>query len=213
MATKKTVYHSELAAMGPVRVTVLSDVMPSKFSKPGTPRPDWVALKIGNEDKIYTVENESCGEFFQGQKGRTFTLVAEGSREQATLTYVGEAAPQAQPQRQYARPKPHTSVPPPSPEDDGQEPGDDQIPGAEVPARGTPPPAARVTGGHAPVHGATVGMCLKEACSICGQIGTDPFSPEYYRQVHEIASDLIRVALHLEAGKLAPSAKDRQPKE
>ena len=60
---------------------------------------------------------------------------------------------------------------------------------------------------------ATVGMCLKEACSICGQLGTDPFSPEYYRQVHEIASDLIRVALHLEAGKLAPSAKDRQPKE
>lgn len=213
-AGKKTLYHSELVAMGPVRVTVASDVMPSKFSKPGTPRPDWVALKIGDEDKIYTVENESCGAFFDGQKGRTFTLVAEGSREQATLTYVGEAAPQAPPPRQYARPKPHVSAPPlpPSPEDDGQEPGDDQIPGAEMPARGTPPPS-RATGGHAPVHGATVGMCLKEACSICGQLGTDPFSPEYYRQVHEIASDLIRVALHLEAGKLAPSAKDRQPKE
>ena len=97
---------------------------------------------------------------------------------------------------------------PPTPQQDagpvrrGPAPHDTSAAPAQTPTRAA----------HNPVFGGTVGMCLKEACAIVNALGTDPFSPDYYRQVHEIASDLIRVSLNLEAGKLSPSAKERAAK-
>ena len=95
----KTLYHSELVKMGPVKVTVKSDVLPSKFQG----KPPYLELLIGNNLRQYSTENNECADFFQGQKGRSFTIVAEGSREQAIITYVGEAAPDPEPEQQPAR--------------------------------------------------------------------------------------------------------------
>jgi hypothetical protein len=53
---------------------------------------------------------------------------------------------------------------------------------------------------------------VNKAVDVLVQIGTDPFSPEFYRQVHEVASDLIRVSEMLQDGKLAPTAKERAAK-
>ena len=78
---KKTLYHSELAAMGPVRVTVKTDRMKSRYSKPGNEKPDYVVLLIAGKEKNYNTENEGCAAFFEGQKGKTFTL------EMAILDY------------------------------------------------------------------------------------------------------------------------------
>jgi hypothetical protein len=87
--------------------------------------------------------------------------------------------------------------------------GDESSEEATLP---TPPPAEPKPklDGPMPVYGATVGCCLKEACSIVNSLGTDPFNPEYFKQVYQIASDLIRVARMLEKGELSPSAKQRQ---
>lgn len=63
-----------------------------------------------------------------------------------------------------------------------------------------------------PVFGGTVGMCMKEACGIVNSIGTDPRTTEYYQQVKYIASNLIRTALDLEAGKLSPAPWHAKPK-
>jgi hypothetical protein len=100
--------------MGPVQVTVKTDCLHSKFPN----KPDYLVLTIDGEDYNYTVENPDCAAFFEGQRGRVFTLVAEGSRENATLTYVGEAAPDPDADTEYAPAKPpakKTNRPPASP--------------------------------------------------------------------------------------------------
>jgi hypothetical protein len=77
---------------------------------------------------------------------------------------------------------------------------------APTPPPATPAPAPKP---HAPVYGATVGMAINNACEILSSIGTDPFSPEFYKQLHQVASDIARVAQMIEAGNLAPTAKQR----
>ena len=69
-----------------------------------------MVLEIGGEERRYNVENEQCEQFWVGQKGRTFTVVAEGKRETATIAYVGEAAPE---QGQRLAPAPNRPPPPP----------------------------------------------------------------------------------------------------
>lgn len=68
------------------------------------------------------------------------------------------------------------------------------------PKPATPPPNEFSAG----VFGGTVGMAIKEACIVVNGIGTDPFSPEYCKQIWQFASNLIRVSQALEQGKLAP---------
>ena len=75
--------------------------------------------------------------------------------------------------------------------------------GPSLPSKGNTPPLVSVYGG-------TVGMAIKEACTVVNHIGTNPFGPEYSKQVWQIASNLIRVSQALEAGKLAP--KHVEPK-
>ena len=172
----KNCYHSNLAKLSPVTVTVTSDVMPSKFKKEGSPN-KWVVLKINGEEFSHSLENEACATALTGLKGKTVTLRASGSREDAAIA-IGDAETQDQP--------------------------------AATPAPASVTATAQPRAGHAPVYGATVGNCLKLAVDTVSAIGTDPFSPEYYRQVHQISSDLIRVALLLEAGTLAPTSKSQR---
>jgi len=74
---------------------------------------------------------------------------------------------------------------------------------ASPPARKSSNPNGR------PVHGQTVGMAVKEAARLAAGIGIRPGAREFCRSVHEVASDLIRVSAMLEAGNLAPSARER----
>jgi len=108
----KTLYQSEMIKMGPVKVTVKSDVLKSKFQG----KPDYVILQIGGEERNYNAENPECASFFEGQKGRSFTIVAEGTREEAIITYVGESAPDPEPEQPPAgKAKPKSNRPPAQP--------------------------------------------------------------------------------------------------
>jgi hypothetical protein len=84
---KKVFYHSEAVGLGPFKVTVLSDILESKQKK-GT---YYVKLQVQGRERHLHPENEACLEFWRDQNGRTFTVVAEGSREEAQFVYVGEA--------------------------------------------------------------------------------------------------------------------------
>ena len=100
-----------------------------------------VALAIAGEDYNYSTENDECAAFFDGQKGRAFTIVAEGSREQAIITYVGEAAPDPEP-AQPAKAK--SNRPPAKPPTSGRKPAErppaaQAEPAAAAPARQTAP--------------------------------------------------------------------------
>ena len=92
----KTLFHSELVKMGPVKMTVKSDVLHSKYSKPNDPKPPYVILDIGGTERTYNCENPSCESFFSGAKNQVITIIAEGSREDATITLVGEELPRRQ---------------------------------------------------------------------------------------------------------------------
>ena len=132
----KTLYHSGLVKMGPVQVTVKSEVLPSKFKD----KPPYVVLAIGNEDFNYSTENDECAGFFEGQKGATFTLVAEGSRENAILTYVGQAAPEPPPEQPAKPPARKANRPPGMAAAANRPPATQQQP-AQPPAAGNRPPA------------------------------------------------------------------------
>jgi len=139
---KKGMYHSELVRMGPVAVTVKSDVLRSKFKD----KPDYVILEIDGAERIYNTENDECADFFRDQKGRTFTLVAEGREADAILTYVGEGvAEEAEPRKPAksaaTKPPPKSNRPPREAPRGAQRPQER----SEAPEQGksTPPAANR----------------------------------------------------------------------
>lgn len=96
----KQLFHKELRDLSPVSITVKAERQKSTYSKPNQPKPDYVTLMLNGEERYYTTENEACAVFFTGKRGQTFTVVAEGSREDATITCVGQSAapPQAPPE-------------------------------------------------------------------------------------------------------------------
>ena len=79
-------FHKALSEMGPVRVTVDDNARYLKAKDAYV-----VDLTIKGEPLSYWCESEQCLNFFEGKKGRTFTLIAEGSRDKATINYVGES--------------------------------------------------------------------------------------------------------------------------
>lgn len=85
---KTTLYHSELLKLGEVQVKVIDENKPSKFRG----KPPYAVLRMDGVNRNYEFENESCEDFFKGQTGVTMVILAEGSREEATLTYIGEGA-------------------------------------------------------------------------------------------------------------------------
>ena len=62
------------------------------------------------------------------------------------------------------------------------------------------------------IHGATVGMAINQAMAalLPSYAGADITKDSAFsRDLYTLASDIIRVSLHLEQGNLAPSPKDR----
>ena len=83
-------------------------------------------------------------------------------------------------------------------------------------ARETPPGGFRGNndGTNSVVFGATVGMAMKESLAIHTKLCGDKLAPalcssEFWAAVHETASDIIRISIALEKGKLCPSVRDR----
>lgn len=115
MATdKKTLFHSELKKLGPVRVLVKSEPTKSKYKG----RPDYVVLEIDGAERYYNAENQGCSDFFRGQNGRVMTILAEGGGKgeeaSATISWMGDAVEtNGQPSNQPPNNPPATSKPPP----------------------------------------------------------------------------------------------------
>lgn len=104
-------YHSALVSMGLVTVSITTGPMKSKFSKPNAPKPDYCGMVINGEEFSYTIENPTIAAFITQHKGQTLSIVAEGSRDQATITAVG--APASQMQQPAPRQAPPAHQPPP----------------------------------------------------------------------------------------------------
>lgn len=73
-----------------------------------------------------------------------------------------------------------------------------------------------VNGTKQPVHGATVGMAMKEAITLAlrpDQFNSVPLvtTPEFWKRVHEHASAIIRLSNALEHGNLTPSLTPPKP--
>lgn len=129
----KTLYHSALVKLGPVMVTVKSDVSKSKFAG----KPNYCYLVINGEEFGYSFDSPACEQFFTGQKGRSFMIQAEGRDADAKITYLGEPGSQ-----KLAAP----ATPPPAAPQPGLPPPNIQPPAATPPRQAappaTPPPAA-----------------------------------------------------------------------
>lgn len=189
----KTLYHSELCKLGPVEVTVKSDILKSKYAG----KPDYVVLELNGEDRNYGFDTPECSVPFEGQKGSTFVIVAEGSGKDGTavVTYVGEGGgtPQRKPAaRPAARPAPARPAP--------------ARPAAAPAARPAQAagPAQQGPWSHGP-HGARVGAAINKAVDYL-IASTQDWNPN---KIYEYASDLMRVSERLEQNKLARPFADR----
>lgn len=138
----KTLYHSELCTLGDVLVTVTSDVQPSKYSKPGAPKPNWVGLKIDGADRTYNIESPACEQFFDGMKGQTLRIQAFGARAEATIVEAGQPSDAADQE----------------PEPPAEAPGRPQTSRKPVPAQtGFPAPSTPARAGSVPASGQSGG--------------------------------------------------------
>ena len=107
----KSLWHSELVKLGPVKVTVKSGVLEST-KKAGS---FYVTLNVNGEDRYYNPENQACEEFFNNRVGQTISVVASGREADALLTLVGEELPRQAPKPASTRTQPpqhHDSNPP-----------------------------------------------------------------------------------------------------
>ncbi len=109
MASKKQLFHSELAKLGPIRVAVGDKIFESKYKAGQFLCP----LQINGDDRLYVVESQQAMDFLGQSLQRTFTICATGSREGAKLKYLGESATVATPPPPpAAAPAPPTMRPP-----------------------------------------------------------------------------------------------------
>lgn len=69
--------------------------------------------------------------------------------------------------------------------------------------------APAVNGQPQHVNGQTVGMAVKEALAILKPDNEEVGKPDFWKKLHEVASDIIRVSHMLEKGKLALPVRDR----
>ena len=206
----KTLYHSALRQLGPVRVTVKSDVLQSKFSKPNAPKPDYVVLEISGEEWGYNLENPTCGEVFEGQKGNTFTIVADGGgkgkEDTATVTYVGEAAEEAAPARPGpAAPAPRKAMTPMNKSVPPGHPAHNPVP-PKAAAPAAPAQSKAQFVGH---PGARVGACMNKAVDYLIAEGIASSDPAFSQTLYNLVSDMVRVCAAIEDGHLAPKQSER----
>lgn len=205
----KTLYHSAFRALGPVRVTVKSDVLQSKFSKPNAPKPDYVVLEIAGEEWNYSLENPNCGEAFEGQKGSTFTVVADGGgkgkEDSATVTCVGEAGVEEAPERPApAAPGPRKSAM--SPHNTSVPPGH---PAHVAVAAHAPTPLQQTKAQFVGHPGARVGACMNKAADYLIAEGLSSSDPAFSQTLYNLVSDMVRVCAAIEDGHLAPKQSER----
>lgn len=121
-------FHSELAKMGPVAVTVDGEPRYVKSK-------DKFAVDLTMADgtqRSYWCENEACKEFFKGQKGAAFSLVAAGRDEDAVLTYVGQAAATL-PAKTANPPPKQPNAPPPQNQHQNNPPAAESVPAGQAP--------------------------------------------------------------------------------
>lgn len=105
---KKTLYHSELANMGPVVATVTEGVKESSKKRGSY----YVTLLLEGRTRYYTVENEQCGQAFDGWDGQTVVISATGSRENAAIDIeAADEGAQAAPVAPAAAKQPVRPVP------------------------------------------------------------------------------------------------------
>lgn len=174
---KKTLYHGELSNMGEVEVFVAGDPMESKHKR-GT---FYVQLKIGGVDRTYSPELKHCVDRFRGYKNQTVRLLATGSDYQGATDADVQILGTAQNARQQS--------PPPQQQ-------------RQQPTSGVAQAPRQSSNEKVPIHGQTVGMAVGRACDYLMSQGKDLDS----KAIHQIASDIIRVSLYLEAGNLAPKS-------
>jgi hypothetical protein len=134
----KTLYHSALVRLGPVMVTVKSDVSKSKFQG----KPDYCYLVINGEEFGYSFDSPACQQFFTGQKGRSFMIQAEGRDADAKIVYLGEPGSQklAAPATPPPAAAPQPGLPPPNIQPPADPPRQATPTSATPPAAGSPPP-------------------------------------------------------------------------
>lgn len=60
-----------------------------------------------------------------------------------------------------------------------------------------------------PVFGGTVGMAINNAVKLAADGGIMPGTEAFNQFIHEVASDLVRIALAMERGQLAVKCADR----
>lgn len=202
---KKGIYHSELRKAGPVRVTVEHEAQESTKKKGSW----YITLKINGRTRYYNPENQACLDFFNGTKGKTFTIIADGGgkgeEESATIEYVGEGVSEAQP-KATARPAARGSAAPrrgPTPHNTGVPTGH---PAYKAPPQAAAPSQRPPDTKPAPVFGATVGMAINQSVQF-GIAAGELWNPA---EIMNRASDLIRIAKALEAGNLCPKFSERQ---
>lgn len=138
--TPSTLYHSALSQMGTesenwVICFVKQGPTPSKFSKPGQPKPDFAVLIIDGAERTLTVENPHCGSALAACVGREVQIKATGSRDSARLECAdldGNPIPIPEPAPQAHRP---AAAP-------GARPAAARQPGAAAAPRGVAPGAA-----------------------------------------------------------------------
>lgn len=139
------VFHSALVQASPVRITV--DDEPRWIDKKNNYVVD-ITIHQQNGPAMsvtYWAENNRCGEWFKGQKGRTFTISASGggkgpAKETGQIIYVGESGANLPPAAPPPAAPPAPSYPPPQ----GYPPasGHTAPPPAAPPVNRPPPPTA-----------------------------------------------------------------------
>jgi len=202
----KTLYHGELRQLGPVQVTVKKEWTESTKKK-GT---YYTTLVVNGVERYYNPENQQCLEFWAGKAGQTITVVAAGSREEATLVQMQTVAqvdqPTAPAPAPSAAPRPPQAVPAAAP---SPRPGVSNAPTAQPPRASAPssaPVPSRPTG-DSHQNGQRVGMAINQAVQFLCHSG-EGWDPKL---IYERASDLVRLAQQLEAGHLAPKFSERHP--
>ena len=104
---KKGLYHSEAVQISPIKCTVKSDVLRSKYEG----KPDYVILFIDGNERNYAIENPDCAAALKGMKNKNTMLEFTGSRDDASIRVLGAGATQQQPPI-AADPGPEPNEPP-----------------------------------------------------------------------------------------------------
>ena len=101
-------FHSELVKLGPVDITVKTEVRPSKYPD----KPDWVGLDIQGTERYLSIENSQVAGFFEFAGLGPIRVHATGNRDDARIVGVPEDSPEPAPVAPRPVPAPARPAPP-----------------------------------------------------------------------------------------------------